>query len=792
VSRVSGAIFAASVVACAAATPAPAPPSSPPAAGPPPSSAAPVAAVEVLPLAAEGVQVSVENSLAEARSSETISVKLSDLLRILPTLDAKKLVVVDAAGRVQLSQLVDGNGDETPDELVFQTSLAAGESRAFRVQAGERKPFRASDFKVYGRFVRERHDDFAFENDKVAHRMYGPDLETWKAEPLTSSGIDVWAKRTRRLVINDWYMTDDYHRDNGDGADLYSVNKARGCGGLGVWDGGKLYVSRNFVKSRVLAAGPLRLVFELEYAPYETGSGKVLETKRITMDAGRNLNRFESHFKVESGARPATVGIGIAKHAGGTVALDKPLGLLHSWEPLKKGEGGNVGCGIIASPETVEGSQDTELDTLLIANVPPTGPAAYYAGFGWDKSGDFADQQAWLKYAQGFARALRAPLRVSLSSAAERAATPPRSDNGWAKRTCDWLIERHPEGLGETWEYDNGLMLRGCEQLGLKTGDARYLEYVKKSLDRLISADGAIKGYKLEDYTLDNVNSGKLLFGLYDRAKEPKDRERYKKALFLLRSQLKAQPRTTDGGFWHKKIYPSQMWLDGVYMAAPFMAEFAGKFDEPALYDDVVKQVVLMEQHARDAKTGLLYHGWDESKKQRWANKATGLSPEFWGRSVGWYAMALVDVLDFLPEKHPKRAEVRAVLNRLAAAVAAVQDKERGVWWQVLDKPGAPRNYREASATAMLVYTLAKGVKKGWLDKGVYGPVVERGSAGLLKEFASVDAQGNVELRGVCKVAGLGGNPYRDGSYEYYVTTDIASNDPKGLGAFILASVEQP
>jgi rhamnogalacturonyl hydrolase YesR len=754
---------------------------------------APAPVVEPLvPLAAQGVALTLENPLAEARGTETVSLRLSDLLRIAPSLEPATLVVIDAAGHRVLSQLIDADGDEAPDELAFQVTLGPREVQTFRAQTGERPPLHASDYKVYGRFVRERHDDFAFESDRVAHRMYGPDLETWKKEPLTSSGIDIWAKRTRRLVINDWYLTDDYHRDNGEGADLYSVNKARGCGGLGVWQGGKLGVSRNFVNSRVLANGPIRLIFELEYAAYDTGAGKVAETKRVTVDAGRNLNRFESHFKVESGARPTAVGIGIAKHAGGTVALDKALGLLHSWEPYK-GDNGHVGCGIVASPETVDGSQDTELDTLLIESVPPTGPALYYAGFGWDKSGDFKDEAAWLGYAQGFARALRTPLRISLSSVAERS-PPPLAGAGardWARRTCDWLARQHPEGLGQTWEYDNGLLLRACEALWQKTGDTAYFDYLKKSVDRLISADGSIKGYKLEDHTLDNVNSGKLLFALYAHATDSKERERYGKALRLLESQLKTQPRTSDGGFWHKKIYPSQMWLDGLYMAAPFMAELAVTFSEPALFDDVVKQVLLMEQHLRDPKTGLLYHGWDESKRQRWANPATGTSAQFWGRGVGWYAMGLVDVLDFLPEKQRKRAEVVAALQHLATAVAAVQDPERGVWWQVLDKPGAPRNYREASATAMLVYALSKGVRKGWLDAAQFGPVAERGYAGLLKEFAGIDAQGNVELRGVCKVAGLGGNPYRDGSYDYYVSTDVASNDPKGLGAFILASVER-
>lgn len=773
-------------VACGAR---PVPPEAPASGPTPPPPEALPALPEALPPAAESVRIQLENPLPEARPAETIAVKLADLARILPSLDAARLVVVDAAQRPVLSQLVDVNGDEAFDELVFQTNLAASETQRFRVQVGERKPFRAQDFKVYGRFVRERHDDFAFESDRVAHRMYGQDLETWKKEPLTSSGVDVWAKRTRRLVINDWYMTDDYHRDHGEGADVYSVKTARGCGGLGVWNAGKLAVSRNFKHSRALANGPIRLVFELEYPAYETGTGKVLETKKITVDAGRNLNRFESHFKVESGARPAQVGVGIAKHAGGKAAFDKELGLLRSWEPFKE-DNGSFGCAIAISPETVDGRQDTELDTLLVANVPPTGAQVYYAGYGWERSGDFADEAAWNQYAQAFARALRAPLRVSLSSGAERSVAVDASKS-WARRSCDWFLERRPDGLGETWEYDNGLILRGCEQLWRKTGDARYFEYLKKSLSRLILPDGSIKGYKLEDYNIDNINSGKLLFALYERAADTAEKERYAKALALLRSQLKTQPRTSDGGFWHKKIYPSQMWLDGLYMAAPFLTQYALVFNEPALHDEAAKQLLLMERHARDPKTGLLYHGWDESKKQRWANPTTGLSPEFWGRSLGWYAMALVDTLEYLPEKHARRAELLAVLERLASALIAVQDVERGVWWQVLDKPNAPRNYREASATAMFTYALSKATRKNWLDPAKFEPSARRGFSGLVSEFASVDRQGNVELRGVCKVAGLGGNPYRDGSYAYYVSTDIASNDPKGMGAFILASVER-
>jgi unsaturated rhamnogalacturonyl hydrolase len=345
--------------------------------------------------------------------------------------------------------------------------------------------------------------------------------------------------------------------------------------------------------------------------------------------------------------------------------------------------------------------------------------------------------------------------------------------------------------LSEKWQYESGVVLKGFEQVWRETKDRKYFDYIKQNVDRLVDADGNIKGYKVEEYNLDEINMGKLLFTLYAEATEPKDKERYKKAAFLLRSQIKSQPRTSEGGFWHKNKYPNQMWLDGLYMASPFLAQFAAVFNEPALFDEVAKQILLVEQHTRDPKTGLLYHGWDESKKQRWADPQTGQSPQFWGRAMGWYAMAIVDVLDYLPKKHPKRVAVQAVLRRLATALASVQDKTTGVWWQVLDAGARDKNYPEASASAMFVYALSKGVRNGWLDKKKLGDVAARGYQGILDRFVEVNDKGDVNVKSICKVAGLGGDPYRDGSYEYYTTTEVVTNDPKGVGAFILASAER-
>jgi len=382
------------------------------------------------------------------------------------------------------------------------------------------------------------------------------------------------------------------------------------------------------------------------------------------------------------------------------------------------------------------------------------------------------------------------PIGVArVSGARAAAASADRGGLEWARRTCDSVMTRSPV-LTDRWHYDVGLVLSGFESVWRKTGDRRYLDYVKANVDRLVGAGGVIKGYQARDYILDDVNMGKVLFALYAEAKAPSDRQRYRQALQSLRAQLAAQPRTADGGFWHKQIYPHQMWADGVYMAAPFLAKFAAVFGEPGALDDAVQQVLLAETHLRDEKTGLLFHGWDESRAQRWANPTTGRSPERWGRGDGWYAMAVADVLAEMPPGHPRRAAVVGVLQRLARAVADVQDSATGLWWQVLDAGGRPGNFKEASASAMFVYAIAKGEKHSWLDAKELAPVAARGYAGILGQFVVEDAAGGVHVNGICKVAGLGGDPYRDGSYGYYVGAEVVADDPKGVGAFILASAE--
>lgn len=360
----------------------------------------------------------------------------------------------------------------------------------------------------------------------------------------------------------------------------------------------------------------------------------------------------------------------------------------------------------------------------------------------------------------------------------------------WSERLALTLMKQHPEAYQiddkttPKWDYVHGLVLTSFEQLYKSTNDKKYYDYIKGYADACITNDGTIPSYKFKDYNIDMIEAGNILFNLYHTTKE----EKYLKAIQLLRKQLAEHPRTSEGGFWHKNRYPSQMWLDGLYMGAPFYTRYTVEFENGKNLSDVAKQFELIQKHALDPKTGLLYHGWDESKAMGWADKVTGTSPNFWSRSLGWYAMALVDVLDYFPKEHPKHAELVGYLNQLAAAITK-QQHESGLWYQVTDMGHKEGNYLEASGTAMFAYALAKGVNKGYLP-AQYKVVANKAFDGLTRDIVKLGANGEVIITQACAVAGLGGNPYRDGSYEYYINEKKKDNDPKATGPFILAALE--
>ena len=344
------------------------------------------------------------------------------------------------------------------------------------------------------------------------------------------------------------------------------------------------------------------------------------------------------------------------------------------------------------------------------------------------------------------------------------------------------------------WHYDHALVLQSIFLLGLQTGEDEFCRYVKSMYDEVISSSGGISGYREDEYNLDMINPGKTLFLLHEKYKS----ENYLIGIKQLRVQLAKHPRTESGGFWHKKIYPYQMWLDGLYMQGPFYAQYAAVLAEPeaaaADIADIEHQFTLIGSMARDAKTGLLYHAWDESKKQKWANPGTGCSPHFWGRALGWYCMALADTLKFIPPSHEKT--ITAISNialGLLDPLMKYQDKKSGLWYQVLDMGGQEGNYTESSASSMFVYFMARMLRMGLINderKSIVKDAALKAYKGLTDGKLQEDSSGFIHLNDTCRVAGLGGDPYRDGSYEYYIGEPKHADDFKGDGAFILASME--
>jgi hypothetical protein len=363
---------------------------------------------------AVGAQLTVKatNKLPLARASQTLELSAKDLAPLGES-NLQKIHVKDAAGNELLCQAVDTDFDayHKPDIVIFQADFAPGESKIFMVSSGSKHTYKKEQFRAHGRFVRERFDDFAWENDRIAHRMYGRALETWAGELLTSSAVDIWSKRVPQMVIDEWYMVDNYHVDSGQGADFYSAGTSRGCGGTGFWADGKLWVSKNFVDTRVLADGPLRVMFELVYEPFEVNGIKVSEIKRITLDAGSNFDHFQSFFKPQGNSSELVCAIGLKKVAGEKKQFNPEAGTLVSWEKMEKNQG-MQGIALVVDPKTSPKETEDKLDNLVLVKLGPDHSVSYWAGFAWDKSGQCANEEAWRTQVYQFAKGLESPIEV--------------------------------------------------------------------------------------------------------------------------------------------------------------------------------------------------------------------------------------------------------------------------------------------------------------------------------------------------------------------------------------------
>jgi rhamnogalacturonyl hydrolase YesR len=763
-----------------------------------PSVALLLIAAAVLPAEAVAgkITVTATHDLDIARPAETIVVPWQKIAAALPGALPDHLLVRDAKGQPTPSQFTNFHPEARPavyDALLFQHDFAAGERRAAFTIETTAEPTPPYPSKVFARHVPERLDDFAWENDRLAHRIYGPGLDTPAAgkSRMISSGIDVWCKRVPYLIVDRWYLRghDAYHKDDGEGLDLYGVNESRGCGGSGIWDGKALHVSHNWKTWKVLANGPVRAVFELGYEPWDAGGAQVSETKRFTVDAGLNLEQVESTFVFDKPDGEITVAVGIGKHAkveSAEWSQNEAGGWLSLWE--KYGKDGQLGTAVMLSPDALTGFAEDKLNRLALTKARSGQAIRYYIGVGWDRSGHFESKADWEGYLAAFAKRLRSPVKVEIASetnSAAKAETPLQ----FSVRMADSQIARLGDKLAYKpdgkWDYAANVFALSLLKLADETKTPSYIEFVKTSIGSWVTPEGELQGFDAGDYNIDNINGGKVLLELFQRTGE----ERYRKATDALRAQLRTHPRTSEGGFWHKQRYTSQMWLDGLYMGAPFYAAYARSFGEKEAFDDIAKQFRIIASHVYDPKTGLFYHGWDEAKAQNWANKETGNSANFWSRGIGWFAMALVDTLDFFPPDHPARPELVALLNKVAAGVVKHQDAESGLWRQVTDQGSRQGNYLEATASSMFVYALAKGVNAGHLPPEFAG-AARKGYAGLTRDLVKTDAEGRLSLTQCCKVAGLGQPDKRDGSFDYYISEPIVENDFKGVGPFILAGIE--
>lgn len=359
------------------------------------------------------------------------------------------------------------------------------------------------------------------------------------------------------------------------------------------------------------------------------------------------------------------------------------------------------------------------------------------------------------------------------------------------KSTLDipaWNIEKAKAGGKSGWNYIDGCMILALLEIYRATGEKKYYAFADAFIDHRVQEDGSISGYSVEEYNIDNVNAGKTLFSLY----ELNGKEKYRKAIELIYHQVQTQPRTQEGNFWHKKIYPDQVWLDGMYMGQPFYMEYETKFNNKKGYGDIFNQFRNVVKNMKDPETGLYYHGYDASRKVFWCDKETGLSQNFWLRALGWYSMALLDTLDKCEPGEEYQKEYQWLQDTFKEFVDAMLkfQHESGLWYQLPALGDKKPNYLETSGSAIMAYSLLKGVRLGFLpeDYRAYGL---KAFEGICKDRLK-EKDGRLSLGGICLVAGLGpaSDLRRDGSFDYYMSEPVVEDDAKGVGPLLLAYTE--
>ncbi|MDX1391225.1 MAG: glycoside hydrolase family 88 protein, partial [Rheinheimera sp.] len=714
----------------------------------------------------------------DSARSDTVLLPFTDL-GITPA--QAQTLVAQTADRVMPSQLIDHNADGAKDTLLLQIALAAGASQSITISddpavfVAQQLPKRTQaeiSRKTGGQWQEGKYIGGSFENvteltpppqytdhsewiryegpgiesDKVGYRIY---LD-WR------NGFDVFGNKTGAPILHNVGLDgyESYHHMADWGMDLLKVGKSLGAGGYGYWDGQQVQLVSNVSghTAKVIENGALYSALQIQYKDWQI-AGKTLQlTADLSMTAGSRL----VHTRLTTSEALDNFAVGLVKLPNTTLLqgeLDIPG---HSWTYLATwGEqtltGSNDKLGMAVLFKRGDNKAITSDASSHVAVLEPSGTQLeYYFLSAWDgEPGGIKTEAQFVAYLQQEVEKLTLPPRTALKTALsqQQKAGPLTAQQAldWSERLAGsemvrqtpyyayggWDYER---GRPSKWEYTTGLQLQAYDDLLQLRPNPQWQQVLTDVIDSFITADGDIRTYKLSNFNIDSLNTGNMLLREYQRNPKPQ----YKQALDLLRQQLAQHPRTSEGAFWHKKIYPHQLWLDGVYMGMPFLANYTTSFEQGHALDEVVKEFTITRAKLRDPLTGLYYHGWDEAKAQAWADPDTGLASQFWGRGLGWLAMALVDVIETIPaDQAALRQPLLDMSVELAAALVKVQDGNTGVWYQILDKPDATGNYLESSASSMFTYFFAKGVNNGYLDAG-YKDTAIKAYQGLINEFILV------------------------------------------------------
>ncbi|WP_041522364.1 DUF4861 family protein [Gilvimarinus agarilyticus] len=741
---------------------------------------------------------------------------------------------VSLDGEAIASQLIDRDGDGDNDSLFTLLDFKPAESLSLNVVSGlepvdtAKRSQAEISHKVDGQWQKDpekpgkqiyvggtfenvdqltpppQHDDHSYyiryegpgiESDKVGYRIY---LDR-------RNGFDIFGKTQPAMALQnvgqDGY--DSYHHMADWGMDILKVGSSLGAGGYGFWDGEKVVRVQDVEgwDAKILDNGDLYSSLSIDYKNWQVNDMPVNLNAILSMHGGSRM----VHTRLSLDKSLDNFAIGLVKHPGtefiqGDIDITgKAYTYVASWG---KQTLNNDLLGMALLFRKSDREQQTEDEHNYVSVMKAAGEDLdYYFLAAWEgEANGITSKEAFIEYLNAEAQKLTVPpreqVKTRLGESEKSFPVSAEQALNWSKRLADDELERKALGYhvngwdvnrerDPKFEYDIiGLLPLAYDELNKIAPDPRYAEVMPKVTGSFINDKGEIARYKVSNYNIDSVKPGRNLLALFQET----GKEKYKIAATTIREQLEHHPKTSEGAFWHKKKYDSQLWLDGVYMGMPFLAGYSVMFEDGASLGEVVKEFELTRKYLRDPETGLYYHAWDEKKQQDWADPETGLSPHFWGRGMGWLAMALVDVLEIIPEENTEqRAPLLAMVKEMAEDLQRYQDPQTGVWWQIMDMPEAPGNYRESSASAMFSYFYSKAINKGYLSDD-FTETAQKAYDGLIREFVTVGADGSISMTNQCYVAGLGFG--RDGSYDYYMSEPVFKNDPKGTGPFILAGIE--